>query len=113
VSKKANQQFACSKMMLPEHRGGLQEHRLRMEREETNRCPLLDEQRHEELQHLLRSATFKRQKIRFTVLNSSGRHSLCGIPLRCDSSTGLIYIDNGGSRPHKIMAASVIAIENI
>lgn len=99
--------------MLPEHRGSLQEHKFRIEWEETNRCPLLDEQRHEELQHLLRSATFKRQKIRLTVLNSSGRHSLCGIPLRSDSSTGFIYIDNGGSRPCKIRAVSVIAIELI
>ncbi len=113
MSKKFNQQFACSKMMLPEHRGSLQEHKFRIEWEETNRCSLSDEQRHEELQQLLDLATLKQHLLAFTVLCGTGLQTINGVPMRSDPAAGFIYLDSGGGRPKKIRAADVIDIEEL
>ncbi len=113
MSKKFNQQFACSKMMLPEHRGSLQEHKQKLEWKESNRRPFLDEQRHEELQQLLEQATFKRHELNFTVLYSNGYQIINGIPLYSDPATGLIFLDSGEHRPQIIRASEVIHIEKI
>lgn len=110
MSKKINRQFACSKMMLPEHRGSLQDHKNKALWQENHRSPLLDEQRQEELQQLLDRAVFKRQALTFTVLDDEGYQNFNGTPLRIDTAAGLIHLDSGGSRPQKIRAADVIDI---
>jgi len=112
MSKKFNQQFACSRMMLPEHRSSLQQHNAKTAWEENHRRPFLDEQRQEELQQLLEQAIFKQQRLNFTVLNNGGYQTITGIPLRSDPAAGFIYIfDAGGTRRRKIMAADVVNLE--
>lgn len=110
MSKKFNQQFACSRMMLPEHCGSLRQHAASLKRAEEQRRPLNDEQLQAEQQQLLEEALSHKLRIVFTLLDESGRSSLCGVPCRIDETAGTIYIDTGSGKLTKIRAASVIGI---
>ncbi len=111
MSKKINQQFHCSKMMLPEHCGKLRDHADRLEREEIYRRPVIDEQLWEEQQRILGQALFTGQQIMITIINSSGYHTYRGVPLRIDQIAGFILIENGEQRPFKIRATEIIRLE--
>ena len=111
MSKKFNQQFACSKMMLPEHRGSLQEQSVKTQWNETHRRPLFDEQRQEELQQILDQAIVKRQTLQCTILNSSGYQVYSGVPLRIDQTAGKIILDTSDRRTQAITAAEVVQLE--
>jgi hypothetical protein len=108
--KKFNQQFACSRMMLPEHCGSLRQHAAAIKRAEEQRRPLADEQLQAEQQQLLEAALSRKLKLEFTLLDESGHSSVCGVPYRLDETAGTIYIDTGSVKPFKIKAAAVIVI---
>jgi len=110
MSKKFNQQFACSRMMLPEHCGSLRQHAASVKRAEEQRRPLTDEQLQAEQQQLLEEALGHKLRVEFTLLDESGRSTLSGVPYRLDETAGTIYIDTGSDKPVKIRAASVIGI---
>jgi len=110
VSKKLTQQFACSRMMLPEHCGSLRQHAKSLMRAEEQRWPLTDEQLQAEQQQLLEEALGHKLRVEFTLLDESGRSSLSGVPYRLDETAGMIYIDTGSGKPVKIRAASVIGM---
>lgn len=111
MSKKINQQFNCSKMMLPEHCGSLREHNDRLERKEIYRRPIIDEQLWEEQQRILGQALLTGHQIMITIINSSGYHTYRGVPLRIDQITGFILIANGEQQPFKIRATEIIHLE--
>jgi hypothetical protein len=110
MSKKFNQQFACSRMMLPEHCGSLREHAASLKRVEEQRRPLADEQLQAEQQQLLEAALSRKLKLEFTLLDESGRSSVCGVPYRVNETAGTIYINTGSGEPLKIRSAAVIGI---
>jgi len=110
LSKKFNQQFACSRMMLPEHCGSLREQAAAKIKAEEQRKPLIDEQLQEEQQQLLEQALRGRKRLRFEVLTRSGRVSFSGVPRRLDENAGMILIDTGSSKLEKISSAAVIKL---
>ncbi|MCJ7806040.1 MAG: YolD-like family protein [Clostridia bacterium] len=111
MSSKINQQFACSKMMLPEHRVSLRDQSTKAQWKETHRRPLFDEQRQDELQQILGQAILKRQTLQFTILNSSGYRIYSGVPLRIEQTAGKIILDTGDRRTQAITAAEVVQLE--
>jgi hypothetical protein len=113
MSKKICQQFACSKMMLPEHRTSLQKQGSAAEWAENHPSIILDEQLQEELQRTMECALEKSLEIKLTILNSSGYHTYRGVPLRLDSTSGTVYIESGATRPQAIRAAEIIRLELI
>ncbi|HED24090.1 MAG TPA: hypothetical protein ENN91_03100 [Firmicutes bacterium] len=110
MSKKMEQQFNSSKMMLPEHRCGLQEHAAQIRQAEKCRRPFIDEQLAEEYQQLLNEAFFYRRKLNIVILKPDGRHSVSGVPLRIDSAAGIIFLDAGLTPPLYVKAAEVILV---
>lgn len=110
MSKKINQQFLCSRMMLPEHCSGLNDYTLRKKWAENHRRPDLDDQQQEQLQYELEQALAEQQELIITVLNESGYHTCIGVPLRIDPTTGLIFIHTGKNRPGAVKAADVVKI---
>ncbi|MFU8794585.1 MAG: YolD-like family protein [Dethiobacteria bacterium] len=111
MSKKINQQFNCSKMMLPEHCGSLREHVKNLEREEIYRFPVIDEQLWEEQQRMFGQALFTGHTIKINVINSSGSHTYRGVPLRIDQVAGLILVDTGKTGLLKIRATEITRLE--
>lgn len=110
MSKKINQQFLCSRMMLPEHCSGLNEHAFRKKWEENHRRPDMDDQLQEQLQQELEQALAKQQALKITFLDYSGYHTYIGVPLRIDPTAGLIFLHTGKGRPRAVKAAEVVKI---
>jgi hypothetical protein len=110
MSKKINQQFSCSKMMLPEHCGQLREHSAAYENAEACSRPCFDQQLREEQQHTLDQALLTGLMIVVTVINSSGTHTFCGVPLRIDQVAGCLVLDTGEVRPSRIKAAEITGL---
>ncbi len=110
MSKKINQQFNCSKMMLPEHCGQLREHSAAYEKAEACSRPCFDEQLREEQQRTLDQALITGQIIVVTVINSSGSHTFRGVPLRIDQISGCLVLDVGKVRPRRIKAAEITGL---
>jgi hypothetical protein len=110
MSKKINQQFNCSKMMLPEHCGQLREHSAAYENAEACSSPCFDEQLREEQQHTLDQALLAGQMIVVTIINSSGTHTFRGVPLRIDQVAGCLVLDAGEVRPSRIKAAEITGL---
>ncbi len=113
MSKKINQQFLCSKMMLPEHYSDLRKHAAGKQWTENHRRPHLDEQFQEELQQILEQALSEQKLLKIITLNSKGYRVYSGIPLHSDPSTGLIWLGSGKCRPQSIRACEVISIEPV
>ncbi len=112
MSKKMSQQFACSKMMLPEHRGSLQEKAARNRRLEENSHPELDEQERQRLQMIFEQALTGRRALKVTVLTgNNGRDTFSGIPLRSDSTSGTIIFDPGSGQTRSVRAVDILYLE--
>jgi len=111
VSRKLNQQFNCSKMMLPEHRSSLEQQILRERCDRELRYPAFDEQELDRLQQQLDLALANKQPIRVTVLENSVCQIYSGVPLRIDQGTGIIVLSTGCGRRQPIQAAQVVALE--
>lgn len=110
MSEKLRRQFACSKMMLPEHCTMLREQALAEYRAENNSVPETDEQLQEEQQYILEAARSKGKTVTIKILDSSGYKHYTGIPLRCDSARGRILIRTLAGYDLEVSAAEVISI---
>jgi hypothetical protein len=110
VSKKINQQFNCSKMMLPEHCGQLREHGAAYEKAEACRRPCFDQQLREEQQRTLDQALQTGQMIVVTIINNSGTHTFRGVPLRIDQVAGCLVLDAGEVRPCRVRATEITGL---
>ncbi len=111
MSRKFNQQFSCSKMMLPEHRGSLQRHDAKSRWDQKHRRPVPDEQEQEQRQQILEQALANKQAITITVLTENGRQAYSGIPLRGDPATGTIILAAESGRCRAIRVADVVCLE--
>ncbi len=104
MSKKIYHQFACSSMMLPEHRGRLRKQQAQKRWAEKHRRPLLDDQQKEAFQQALERSVREGRPLKLTVLSSSGYRHLSGtvaalepwagrIRLRTAAGTETVLID--------------------
>lgn len=94
--KKLYHQFACSSMMLPEHRGRLERRRRQARREEEYRRPQFDEQQWDQFQYLLERSLSEGLPLQVTVLNEQGYRTLVGIACRRSPPGELrLQTDNG------------------
>ncbi len=109
--RKIDQQFSCSKMMLPEHRTNLERHCEELIREEELRRPQLDEQRREEMQRLLEQALQTGQSLKIDTMDSYSRCCYRGLPLRCDPATGQITIRTDRGKTLKLKASEIVHLE--
>lgn len=90
--KKLYHQFACSSMMLPEHRGRLNRCRRQEQWEERHRRPLFDEQQWELFQHTLGQSLRQGLPLKVTILNGRGYHTLVGTAFGEDLSAGRLRL---------------------
>lgn len=110
-TKKAGRQFACSKMMLPEHCENLQKHHDRIEWEEAHRRNFLDEQEQWQMQCILEEAVAQGLSLNITILDDNGYRHFRGVPLRFDPTNREIILDRSTMRPCTIKAATVVRLE--
>ncbi len=111
MSKKMDQQFACSKMMLPEHRGCLRDKRARDRRAEENSRPDLDEQERERLQRVFEEALALRRVLQVTFFTATGRETFTGVPLRSDSAGNRIIFSVEAACCRAIRTADIFDLE--
>jgi len=110
MSKKLNQQFACSKMMLPEHRSGLQEQDAKNHRAEESSRPELDEQERERLQHVFEQALAGSRVLKVTLFTGTGRETFTGVPLSSDHLGDRIVFNTDPGR-RAVKAADILHLE--
>lgn len=110
MSKKMRHQFACSSMMLPEHRGHLDRRRKDIERREQQRRPLLDEQEQERFQQALQRSLQQGAPLTVTVLDSCGYRRLTGIVVKLEPWAGCLRLRTN-SAVETVLIAEVIAVE--
>ncbi len=84
MSRKFLNQFACSRLLLPEHREQLQGHHRARNKKEELRPPCLDEQQREELDILVNQSLGQGLEIRVIALGEEGRYSTTGRVIRLD-----------------------------
>lgn len=72
MSSKVYHQFACSSMLLPEHRELLNRLQRESRRQEEIRLPDFDQQQQEEWQQLLERSWRENRPLRVTYLNGTG-----------------------------------------
>lgn len=107
--KKLYHQFACSSLMLPEHRRRLSRHREQARREEERRLPCLDEQRQEEFQRALECALRGGLVLKVTLLDETGRHTLAGTPLK-PAAAGFLRLQTAAG-VRTVPAGRIISLE--
>ena len=93
MSKKLYHQFACSQMILPEHRAQLHRTRVQNRRREELRRPLLDEQEQEQFQYALEQSQHYGATLRVTIFSGDAYHTLTGTVRRTDAVSGQILLD--------------------
>lgn len=110
MSEKLRRQFACSKMMLPEHCTMLREQALAEYRAENNRVPETDDQLRAEQQYILEDARAGGKTVIIKTPGNSGYNHYAGTPLRYDSASGRILIRTVTGDGLEVPAAEVISI---
>ncbi len=110
MSKKLRHQFACSSMMLPEHRGSLNRRRKELERREQHHRPLLDEQEQELFQQALQHSLQHGTPLTLTVLQSSGYRRLTGIVCKLEPWAGSLRLCTAAAA-ETVLIAEVVAVE--
>lgn len=76
MKKKLYHQFACSSLMLPEHRAGLARHRRNRAAEER---PAIDEQQLEQLQRLVKRSIAAGLPVTVTFFEKGARRACTGV----------------------------------
>jgi|GEM_PF-389806 len=112
MSRKFSDQFLCSRMMLPEHREGLNRRMGQMDRREKYSRPLWDEQQWEQFQLLLEEALEQRLMVELIRVKEEVHESITGILKKADNLTGLIFVQTE-KEIIKVKAADVIALQLI
>lgn len=110
MSKKMRHQFACSKMMLPEHRGSLERHREEVEQNEKYSRPILEEQEQERFQRALQQAIENGAPLSLSVLNKNGFRRLTGIVIKLEPWAGRLRLHTGAS-VETVFIAEVTGVE--
>jgi hypothetical protein len=108
-TKKLYHQFACSSMMLPEHRGRLERRRREARREEEHRRPQFDEQQRDQFQYLLERSLSQGLKLQVTILTDQGCRILAGTAKQ-DSAAGVLRLKTADG-VLKVAAAQIVALQ--
>jgi len=106
---KKNHQFACSSMMLPEHRNSLDRHRKEIELSKY-RLPQLDEQEHERFQQVLDQSFKEGRPLTLSVLKENSLRRLTGTVIRSELWSGCLRLrtDNG---VETVLIAEITGVE--
>ncbi|HHX86751.1 MAG TPA: YolD-like family protein [Firmicutes bacterium] len=111
MSKKMANQFACSQLILPEHRDQLHGHRQARRKEEERRLPCLDQQQWEEFEVLVKQSLGQGLTIRVTsVTKYHGRHSVTGQVIKVNPVIKRITLATPGG-VQQVALLEIIGIE--
>jgi hypothetical protein len=110
VSKKMRHQFACSSMMLPEHRGHLDRRRKEIERSEKYSRPLLDEQEQERFQQALQHSLEEGAPLTLTVLKHNSCRRLTGTIIRLEPWAGCLRLRTAAA-VETVLIDEVVGVE--
>jgi 3-methyladenine DNA glycosylase AlkC len=92
VNKKIRRQFACSRLMLPEHCSSLERHYKETEQSENCRRPLLDEQEQDRFQQILQRSLGQNAPLALTVLKENGFRHLTGTVIKLEPWAGCLRL---------------------
>ncbi len=112
MSRKFSEQFICSRMMLPEHREGLNRQSREMLKKENYPKPLLDEQQWEEFQRVLEKALKQHLVVQIIRVKDDIHQTIVGTLKKADSLTGLIFVQTE-EEIIKIKAGDVLSLKII
>jgi hypothetical protein len=108
--KKMNDQFLCSRMMLPEHRKALSQRQQKIREAEDRRIPLFDEQELELWEWFLRQSLEQGTKITVSYLSEGGEKIVSGVALKNDIPGGMIIMAGKKSRV-RVEVKKILSIE--
>ncbi len=109
MNRKFSDQFLCSRMMLPEHREGVNRRIRKMDRQGKYSRPLWDEQQWEQFQLLLEKALEQHLVVEITRVKEDVHESISGTLKKADNLTGLIFVQTEDEIV-KIKAEDVISL---
>ncbi len=96
MKKKLYHQFACSCLMLPEHRTRLERRRRKRASGAARRRPSFDEQQQEQFQRLAEQSMRSGLLLKAEYIDSSSRHTLTGVIAGLQSAPGKIRFQQAG-----------------
>lgn len=109
MNRKFSDQFLCSRMMLPEHREGVNRRIRKIDQQGKYSRPLWDEQQWEQFQLLLQQALEQRLLVEITRAKEDVHESISGTLKKADNLTGLIFVQTE-EEIIKIKAEDVISL---
>lgn len=110
MSRKFSDQFLCSRMMLPEHREGLNRRTEQITRQEKYTRPLWDEQQWEQFQLLLQEALEQRLVVEIVRVKEEIHESIIGTLKKADNVTGLIFVQTE-NKITKVKSEDVLSLQ--
>ncbi len=110
MSKKVANQFACSRLILPEHRDQLRGHRQARRKEEEHRLPCLDQQQWEEFEALVKQSLEQGLTIMVTAVSKQGRYSATGQVIKVDPVIRRITLATRGG-VQQVALPEIIGVE--
>jgi hypothetical protein len=110
MSKKINQQFNCSKMMLPEHCGQLREHSVWLKAGSQKSSVEADEQLLEEWQLIFNLALTNQLPLKVVYSETGVTKMVTGIPFAVEIDQGCIKVKPGNSRGQKILIKAILEL---
>lgn len=103
LSKGSNLLWESSRIILPEHREAIIEHRKKQKQQPR---PELDPQQYEEIERIIHYSYQKKQKIELTLYGLYENRKIEGIVKKIDISTRRIKIENEWIPFHEIIEAN-------
>ncbi len=112
MKKKLYHQFACSCLMLPEHRARLEQRR-RKSASEAERCrPILDEQQQEQFQRLAEQSMHSGLRLKAIYTGCGGRRTFTGVIVGLQEAAGKIRFQPEDGGPAITLAvAGIVHLE--
>lgn len=110
MSKKINQQFNCSKMMLPEHCGQLREHSAGLKIDSQKAFVETDEQLLEEWQQIFDLAFAKKLPLTIVYNEAGEAKTVTGTPSAVKTDEESIAFKPGNAREQKILVKAILGL---
>ncbi len=112
VPAKMFNQFICSSLMLPEHREALNHHNRKLQKQEKEFCPYIEEEERDRWDRLLGESLQKGRELAVTCLEEDGPRLLRGVVCRFEPLRREISIQVAG-KVHPILLACIVAVDRI
>lgn len=110
MRKKLYHQFACSSLILPEHRARLTRHHQDKVRESCRRFAPADGQQLEQFQRLLEQSMRSGRALKITYLESGSYHTFTGVALERQPEAGRLRFRRG-EQVLTIPTAAIVHLE--